>query len=164
MQSPTDRDNPGGLLMPVPEVLGATAKPFQLNNHTATVSFDLHSPSGPASHATNIRYTLLVENYTASTVVPSYKIYLNLPSGSMTEPPRDHFVNLLPIFGLVEASLPNGTHGGQGLTSVTDITALVARLALKGDWDGKHVNVTFVPYDSESPFQVNVSRVSLAAQ
>ena len=68
----------------------------------------------------------------------------------------------LSTFGMVEASESKGHHPGDGLSFLKDVTELLVRLTITGDWDGRSLRVSFVPAPwGDYPISVQVGRVSL---
>jgi tyrosinase len=75
-----------------------------------------------------------------------YGIYLNLPEDAGPDVAEARHAGNLSFFGIERARNPRGDEQAHGLRVVHDITALTGRLAAEGDWDGRHVTVTFRPF------------------
>jgi tyrosinase len=127
---------------------------MMLGSDRQSVAFELHSPS-PANKSDALgtpeatqRVILALENVTAQEhPIHSYEVYVNVPEG---EEPTEHpelLAGLISRFGLVKATSPDSTHGGQGLNLSFDISELVARLEQSGTWNPTTVRVTFIPHD-----------------
>ncbi len=162
--SPLDPKNPQKTRPPIPETVGATSAPFELGDRITTISFEIHTPTGPAlvrSDGQAKRVLLRVENVRSSNVAPSFDVYLNLPTGEEPEKHPDLFAFTMSTFGLVEASKTREQHPGNGLSMLRDVTELFIRLTATKHWDGKTLRVSFVPAPWEQHFHVQVGRVSL---
>jgi tyrosinase len=156
----------------IPEMLGATSHPFQLQTGRTDVSIPMHKPSGPAllrskdgkylirPNGTPVRFLLKFEAITSDAPSPTLHVYLNLPEG---EPPQKHperFAGLLPMFGLVESSQTGENHPDDGLHHAIDITALFAYLGRQKNWDSESLRITIIP-EQPTSFHPRVGRVSL---
>lgn len=148
---------------PIPEMIGATTAPFNLNKGMSHVTLAMHAPTGPAfqrADRTPIRVFLKFENITASVRAPAFDIYLNLPDDAPEKHPELQ-AGALPMFGLVEASRSSERHPDNGLSYTQDVTNLFIRLATTPSWDPTKLRVTFVPRPWNDTIQVQVGRVSL---
>ena len=165
MQSQPDPNKPQKSRPPIPETVGATSAPFELGKRTTTISFDIHVPVGPAlsrQERPAKRILLRVENVKSAMLAPSFRVYLNVPPGEEPEKHPDLRAFNLSTFGMVEASESKGHHPGDGLSFLKDVTELLVRLTITGDWDGRSLRVSFVPAPwGDYPISVQVGRVSL---
>jgi len=147
---------------PIPEMVGATQEPFYIGPGPVEISFEIHPPTGPALQRSNPRVELRVENITSQVAAPPFTVYLELPAGETTEQHPELHAGNLGFFGLEQSSAKQGQHGGQGLSIRLNVTEVFASLALRKDWDHRHLRVLFVPgpWDAAVP-RVRVGRVSL---
>jgi hypothetical protein len=159
---PADPKNPQKESPPIPEMVGATSAPFYIGPGPVEISFEIHPPTGPALLRSNPRVELRVENITSEVAAPPFTVYLELPAGETTEEHPELHAGNLGFFGLEQNSSEEGAHGGQGLSIRLNVTGVFARLALRKDWDRRHLRVLFVPgpWDAAVP-RVKVGRVSL---
>jgi hypothetical protein len=164
MQSPSDPNNPQQDKPPIPEMLGATSRPFELGKVTSTVSFEIQSPTGPAllrSDGQPKRVLLRAEKVTSTIPAPPFDVYLNLPPGEEAEKHPDLYAFTLSTFGLVESSTSGDQHPGNGLNFLEDVTELFVRLNAMKDWDRKTIRASFVPSSWVGDIKVQVGRLSL---
>lgn len=150
------------------EMVGATEAPFSLTSGQTSASVRTEPPTGPAAFGmagdSDAGEVLLqVENVTGPEPVSTvFDVFVNLPEGADPREFRDREAGRVALFGLAEATEPDGAHGGSGLTFGFDITEVARRLREAGDWDPDRVRVTFVP-DEEggTDADVTVGRVSV---
>lgn len=158
-----------------PDLVGATRSAVRLDNQMQNVT--VPTPVTPrafrvaASHTTPPltararqmvqRVTLHLEQVVSSNTAPTYDVFLNLPVGADPNQHEDRFVARVSMFGIKQASDPNGVHGGGGQNFAFDITELYHRLDDLNQIDQANLKVTFVPVDPVGDQQVNVGRVSL---
>jgi len=88
---------------------------------------------------------LNIENVTGTGRLSTQYVYLNLPKGGNPENYPELYAGSLPMFGVVEASLPTDEHGGHGRTFVLDVTELVDTLKRENHWNPEMVTVSVVP-------------------
>lgn len=154
----------------IPELVGATAKPVSLTGNTASASFAVTPPAGPARLAEGAEppeIYLNLENVSGPHHHTSYSVYLNLPASARPDNHPELLAGNMPLFGLEESSSPTDQHSGSGLHYAYRVGDIVRQLREKGDWDPKNVRVTFVPdYEAggraaEAPSEVKVGRISV---
>jgi hypothetical protein len=165
MQSPSDPKSQQKSKPPIPETVGATSAPIKIGKSATTTPLEVHAPTGPAllrKDGSPKRVLLRVENVTSRMPAPSIDVYVNLPPGEEPEKYPGQYALTISTFGMVEASKTGGGHPGNGLSFVRDITDLYLRLTARQDWDGKTLQLSFIPEPSGNyPVQVTVGRVSL---
>ena len=136
---------------PEPELVGASETPVRLVGGPASVSLDIdaqaHQAALQALGASAPPSILLsVEDIEAEhnpgTV---YGIYVNLPANASPQVAEGHHAGNVSFFGVERARNPRGDEHAHGLRVVNDITELTQRLAAQGQWDGRHIEVTFRP-------------------
>jgi tyrosinase len=132
----------------IPEKVGATARPVSLTGRTASASFAVTPPTGPARMAEGAESPeiyLNLENVSGPLHPTSYSVYLNLPPDESPSQHPELLAGNMPLFGLKEASRPDEQHSGSGLHYAYRVGDIVRSLQEKGDWDPNNVRVTFVP-------------------
>ena len=148
------------------EMVGATEAPFALTSGATSASIVTEPPSGPAAFGLSGddagEVLLQVENVTGTDPVSTvFDVYVNLPEGANPREFQDREAGRLALFGLPQATDPDGDHGGSGLTFGFDITDVARRLREAGDWDPDRVRVTFVSDEGRVDADVTVGRVSV---
>jgi tyrosinase len=111
------------------------------------------------------RVFLNLENVRGTQDASVLSVYVNLPEGAN---PSDHpelLAGSVGLFGLRRASLQDGSHGGQGLSFVLEITKIVDALHLGNALDVNSLQVRIVPH-RPVPEQANITvgRVSIYRQ
>ena len=156
----------------IPELVGATEEPHLLSHETTSTSFTLVQPSGPAALSARAigktRHIYLnIENVVGrSPGAHTYAIHLNIPDTKTTrehlEKHRDYFVGTMALFGLKQASSNDGSHSGNGLTFVYDVTEVIENLKTLGKWNTKNIHVSFIPLRQHNRHpEIQVGRISL---
>ena len=134
-----------------PELVGASETPVRLVGGPASVSLDIDAQAHQAAlqalgTGEPPSILLSVEDIEAEhnpgTV---YGIYVNLPADAPPQVAEDHHAGNVSFFGVERARNPRGDEHAHGLRVVSDITELTQSLAAQGQWDGRHVEVTFRP-------------------
>jgi len=88
----------------------------------------------------------------------SYDVYLGLPAAATADPDDpDHYVGLLSLFGVYEASRDDGTSSGAGRMRIFDVTPQLQ--ALGGGFDVGTAAVRLVPLNPDR--EVAASKVSV---
>jgi tyrosinase len=156
-----------------PEKVGASEDRVPLEATATEVEIAIGAPSGPAFRergegAQPRRVYLKVENVRGKEPAASgYLVYVNLPPGAepATDPTtyEDRRVGQIWMFGVREASEPDGEHSGSGLTFSYDITGVVRHLQEAGEWDPERLQVALVPVlpGAAQGGDVSVGQVSL---
>ena len=150
---------------PIREMVGATRAPFFVGPGGTNVELEIHPPTGPAAadkRPGDGRTYLKFENITCEKRAPSLRVYLNLPPNEVPERHPELRAGSLGLFGIDDASRPDGQHGGHGMTIQLDITNLFRELSKNSRWNGHHLIITFDPAQWDAPVpQVSISRVSM---
>jgi tyrosinase len=134
-----------------PELVGASDTSVRLVGGPASVALQVdpqaHEAALAATGATAPQRILLsVEDIEAEQNPGTvYGIYVNLPAGASADVAESHHAGNVSFFGVERARNPRGDEHAHGLRVVQDITELTQSLAAEGDWDGRHVEVTFRP-------------------
>jgi tyrosinase len=129
-------------------------------------SFSAHlgvsSANVPAGLVSN-RFYLNVENIRGERPSGVLDIHIGLKGASEKTPGTgDEYVDSLPLFGLKNATNPNGPHGGNGLTMVLDITDAVSALQRNASASLDDLEVTITqPATGEGTAPISVGRVSV---
>jgi len=114
---------------PKSELVGASTKALSLTNEIATSvklkksAWKMVSNSLLLASFSSIpdQVFLQLEGVKGTAIANSLSVYVN-----------DEFVKSVSLFGLLNASLKGGPHGGQGLTFKINITNIVDNLHLNG--------------------------------
>ena len=160
---------------PVPEMVGANEEPVVLRGQVAETRLAVSPPTGPGrvtleSISRAPELYLNFENITSESGPTTYAVFINLPAGVNPREHMDHFVGILPMFGVREASRPGPGHSGTGLTYALEAGEVARRLEARQAWNPRDVRITFVPwYEGEGPrpaleslsHPIRVGRVSL---
>ncbi|MFZ1993085.1 MAG: tyrosinase family protein [Solirubrobacteraceae bacterium] len=134
-----------------PELVGASEMPVRLVGGPASVALQIdpqaHDAALAARSATAPQRILLsVEDIEAERNPGTvYGIYLNLPAGASADVAESHHAGNVSFFGVERARHPRGDEHAHSLRVVHDITELTRSLAAQGEWDGRHIEVTFRP-------------------
>jgi tyrosinase len=134
-----------------PELVGASETAVRLVGGPASVTLQIdpqaHDAALSAIGAPAPRRILLsVEDIEAERNPGTvYGIYVNLPGDASPDVAEAHHAGNVSFFGVERARNPRGDEAAHSLRVVQDITELTATLAAEGDWDGRHVEVTFRP-------------------
>jgi tyrosinase len=111
------------------------------------------------------RVFLNIENVRGTADATSYDVYVGLPSGANVADHPELLAGNVTLFGVRKASLPNGEHGGQGLTFVLDISDIVDQLQLSNRLDVDSIDVRLVPVrPAAGAPKVTIGRVSIYRQ
>jgi tyrosinase len=142
-----------------PEIVGASETPVRLVGAPASVTLQIDQQAHEAALAATgaaapQRILLSVEDIEAERNPGTvYGIYLNLPDGASADVAESHHAGNVSFFGVERARNPRGDEHAHGLRVVHDITELAQSLAAQGEWDGRHVDVTFRPLGLIPPDQ-----------
>lgn len=152
-------------------LIGANARAVTVGGAGAGTRIDL-DPTATAGVATAmgatgpgeevVRLYLALDGVRGTAPSPLLQVYVNLPDGADPAAHPELRAGSLRLFGLEDASDPDGGDGGNGLGYRLDITELAARLEAAGGFDPDHLRVTLVPgegIDDGSP--VTVDRISV---
>jgi tyrosinase len=155
-----------------PELLGASATGIALAR-TGTRSVNVRLDSGvrrqlaqsliaPTETSLPDRTYLQLESVTGTTDATVLGVYLNLAADASPAAQRNALAGEAALFGLRRASVPDGDHGGGGLTFIFDITPFADALALNKQLDVGSVQVSIVPRRTlPEGAKVTVGRISI---
>ncbi len=156
------------------ELMGAsaTALPITGAGATTTVTLDpgvrdkmAASLAAPSEAAPPDRVLLNLENVRGTHDAAVLSVFINLPEGAY---PADHpelLAGSVALFGLRSASLADGSHAGQGLNFVLDITDIVDRLHLEKALDTDTLTVRIVPHRPiPDQAEITIGRISVYRQ
>ncbi len=136
-----------------PELVGASETPVRLVGGPASVALQIDAQAHEAALAATgttapQRILLSVEDIEAEQNPGTvYGIYINLPDGASPDVAEAHHAGNVSFFGVERARNPRGDEHAHSLRVVHDITELTESLSAQGEWDGRHVEVTFRPLD-----------------
>jgi tyrosinase len=134
-----------------PELVGASETPVRLVGGPATVALQIDPQTREAALAATgasapERILLRVEDIEAEQNPGTpYGVYINLPADASAEVAEAHHAGNVSFFGVERARNPRGDEHAHSLRVTHDITELTQTLAAQGEWDGRHVEVTFRP-------------------
>lgn len=108
---------------------------------------------------------LNLENVVGLADATAFQVYLNLPEGGDPAQHPELLAGQVALFGVKQASDPDGEHGGQGLNFVLDITDIVDTLNLHSEFDADDIQVDFVPNQPVAEAaQIQIGRVSIVRE
>jgi tyrosinase len=139
-----------------PEKVAASAGTEIAMAGTATTARLTFQPTGAMLTGGPSRAFLNVENVTATKPAGHYEVHVNTPGGG--EP---LFAGRLSMFGVANATRRNSPHGGGGITTVLEITALLDRLRRERNWDGQHLDVTLVRRGPSGDTDLKIGQLSV---
>ena len=158
---------------PTSELLGASDKGVKLGKQAVTATVTIASQ--PREHFSRSftrsnmlaskpgepdRVYLNIENIRGSNGSSIFDVYLGSKLSS-TDAAAKH-VGAISLFGLEEASNPDGPHGGQGLTKVLEVTEAVDAMHLGKELDTGSLDVRIVPRsDVRDEDAITVGQISL---
>ena len=156
------------------ELVGASPKALKLETTGARTAVQLdprvrNKVSESLTEAAAVqkpdRVYLELENVRGHSDAHVLSVYINLPEGAK---PGDHpelLAGSAGLFGLSSASEKDGSHGGQGLNFVMDITKIVDDLHLQNALDTDHLNISIVPHGPiQAEAGITVGRVNIYRQ
>ena len=111
------------------------------------------------------RVFLNLENVTGLHDAVILKVYLGLPEGAAGEDRPKRLAGSVSLFGVSQASDPQGKHGGDGITYNLEVTDIVDELQLDDRFDLDELTVDIVPIENvPAAAKVRIGRVSLYRQ
>jgi tyrosinase len=134
---------------PQPEIVGSSREPVRLIGEQVTVEIAIDARAveqviGQGSQPTHV-YLGVDDIEGKRDPGRMYAIYVNLPRGDSYESARSHYAGNLSFFGLARARNPRGDEQTHNLQVIHSISLLVQQLSTAGEWDGRHLAVTFRP-------------------
>ena len=133
---------------PIPEKIGSTAAPIQLQRELTRHLVEVHKPTGPALlgvRAAPRRVFLHIEGVRSNTRSRPYDVYLDLPRGANPAEHSDLRVGRMAMFGLVESSKLTTAHPDHGLHYTFEVTSLYNSLMTAPGSNARNLQVSFVP-------------------
>jgi tyrosinase len=111
------------------------------------------------------RVYLNLENIRGASDSGVFRVYVNLPDGADPAAHPELQAGTVSLFGVGKASRHDGTHAGNGINQVLEITKIVDALHLNNALDLDHLNIRFVPRTEIRPEDgISVGRVSVSRQ
>ena len=111
------------------------------------------------------RVFLNLENVRGRSDATAFQVYVGLPEGANPSDYPERLAGSVALFGVRDASVPDGEHGGQGLTYVLEITDIVDDLHLNDALDIAALDVRIVPVmPVPEKAKVSVGRISIFRQ
>jgi len=118
--------------------------------------------AAPSEAAPPDRVFLRLENVRGTQNASVLSVFIDLPPDA---DPNDHLELLagtVGLFGLRQASVPDGSHGGQGLSFSLEITKIVDALHLSDRLNQDSLQVTVVPSDAlPDRAPITIGRISI---
>jgi tyrosinase len=171
-----------GVTLPIPnatELMGASLQGIKLQRTGAVAkitldtavqskvskSLALAATANTLEAATPDRVYVNLENVRGTFDASVLSVYINLPEGAK---PADHpelLAGSVGLFGLRNASLKDGKHGGEGLNFVLEITKIVDELHLNNALGVDSIQVRVVPHQAlPDQAQITIGRISIYRQ
>ncbi len=111
------------------------------------------------------RVFLNLENITGLSDSVVFKVYVGPPTDVAPSESADHMAGTVALFGVREASNPDGKHSGSGVTSVLEITRIVDAMYLQSGFNADELAVEFVPMRTiPEAAKISIGRVSIYRQ
>ena len=130
-----------------------------------TDSLSPSADAGEARPALPDRVFLNLENVRGSSDAAAFRVYVGLGDDEDVAEHPEALAGSIAPFGVTEASEADDEHGGEGLTFVLEITALVDRMHLEGSFDVDELPVRLVPVRPVGDeADLTVGRVSIFRQ
>jgi tyrosinase len=153
------------------ELVGASQEPVPVKGSGVRASVKLDPAvrskvvatlAAPSEAAPPDRVFLRLENVRGTQNASVLSVFINLPAGA---DPNDHpelLAGSVGLFGLRQASVTDGGHGGQGLSFSLDISKIVDALQLGDQLNQDSLQVTIVPsrpLPEQAP--ITIGRISI---
>jgi tyrosinase len=111
------------------------------------------------------RVLLNLENVRGRNDATRFQVYVGVPDGASVDQYPNRRAGGIGLFGVTEASDPDGEHAGQGLSFVLDITRIVADMGLENAIDADALPVRIVStHPVSEDEQLSIGRVSIFRQ
>jgi len=111
------------------------------------------------------RVFLNLENVTGVDDSTIFQVYVGLPNGADPAVNKDYLAGSVALFGVSQASDPDGDHAGNGITYTLEITKVVDKLDVDRGFDVDELSVDIVPLrDIPEAAEVKIGRISLFRQ
>jgi tyrosinase len=156
------------------ELLGASAGPLRIGGSGTQIAVKLDTGVRRKTVASLARASetalpdkafLKLENVRGTFDAVVLDVSVNLSKDEKAGDGETLLAGHLALFGLRRASVPDGQHGGEGLTFILDITHIIDQLHLANALEGDSLQVNIVsnrPLPDEA--QVQVGRISVYRQ
>lgn len=149
----------GGLSLSGTEVRRTTVK--TMPDARARVSESLTGARAAAPD----RVFLNLENITGLDDATIFQVYVGLPEGAVPQENQTYLAGGVSLFGARQASDPAGKHAGSGINATLEITEIVDKLHLEGNFDVGELSIQIVPFDDiPASAKVKIGRISLYRQ
>jgi len=128
-------------------------------------SLNITAAANPPEAASPDRVFVALENVRGAFDASVLSVYINLADGAK---PADHpelLAGSVALFGLRNASQKDGSHGGEGLNFVLEITKIIDQLYLDKAFDVNSIQVRVVPRQPlPDQAQITIGRISIYRQ
>jgi len=98
-----------------------------------------------AAQTSPVPIYLALENIRGSYDAAVLNAYINLPEGARPGDHRNLLAGSVGLYGLARASVPDNENGGQGLTSIFDISRVLSELFASGSISPDAIRVSIFP-------------------
>ncbi|MBY3211773.1 tyrosinase family protein [Rhizobium laguerreae] len=111
------------------------------------------------------RVFLNLENVTGLHDAVIFQVYVGLPEGAEPSGNKKYLAGSVALFGVSQASDPAGKHSGNGITYKLEITDIVDKMHLDGEFDVARLPVSFVPLENiPNAADIKIGRISIYRQ
>jgi len=105
---------------------------------------------------------LHLENIRGVNDATRFAVYVGLPTGANAADYPDHQAGHVALFGVREATEPDGEHAGHGLNLVLDITNIIDQMHLKNAFDVDKMDVCLIPaHPVAKQDRITIGRISI---
>jgi tyrosinase len=169
----------GGLTMPSQnrvEMIGASPGGFSLAGTDAVRSTIRTEPEARArvskslqglssTSSTPDRVFLNLESVTGLSDAVMFRVYVGSAGGADPVGNTDFLAGSVALFGVSQASDPNGRHAGNGITYTLEITRIIDKLHLSNTFEVDDLAVYLVPFETiPDVAKVKIGRISVYRQ
>lgn len=143
----------GAMPFATPELVGAQDGPVTVVGYETDTTVEVDNSARPKlaslmaspgnTLGTGNQLAMKIENVTGNYDAVTLSIFIVPPTTTDLSGASDLLVGSIGLFGLEEASDPNGAHGGAGLSFILDLTEVISGQG----WQGEDVTVRIVSLD-----------------
>src|ERR1041385_452205 len=116
----------------------------------------------PSAQGSPVPIYLALENIRGNYDAAVLNAYLNLPDGARPGDHRNLQAGSAGLYGLTRASAPDNENGGQGLTSILDISRVVSELFAARSISPDAIPVSIIPnHPLPDSVEIVIGRISI---
>jgi len=149
------------------ELLGATSAALEIKGSGASAIISCTQDGQQkllAAQTSPIPIYLALENIRGSYDAAVLNAYINLPEGARPGDHRNLLAGSVGLYGLTRASVPDNENGGQGLTSIFDISRVISELFAVESMRPDAIRISIVPnHPLPDSADIVVERISIFA-